>query len=178
MTNVVLTKWESLWISLHVNKIAESSFNEISPYSINPCWILDIPAGDWNNFSKALIATRTVEEIIILQVALLSIVICPPVWYWQLITLVFLLHTDNSPRKSCMSCHSCVCPFEMSSFVSLRINFDLKNSQYNIGYTGIWEVLGWQLKAGLYQYLEHPNLGPKWIYSQSTATVDELTEAK
>lgn len=46
-------------------------------YCIGPCWIVDVPAGDWTNFSKTLIATHSVEEIITLQVALLSIVISP-----------------------------------------------------------------------------------------------------
>jgi len=65
-------------------------------YSINFCWMSDIPIGDWNNFCKTLIAAHSVEEIITLQVVLLSAVICPPVSYWHLITLVLLLHTDNS----------------------------------------------------------------------------------
>ncbi len=79
----------------------ESKFlmRQLDFYYISPGWILDAPAGDWSNFSKTLIVIYSVKEIITLQVALLSIVICPPVQYWELITFLFLLHTDNSPRK-------------------------------------------------------------------------------
>lgn len=93
-------------------------------YCIGPCWIVDVPAGDWTNFSKTLIATHSVEEIITLQVALLSIVISPPARCWQLITSEFLLHTDNSPRKPCMSPLGFF-PFdECASFMWMRrLNF-------------------------------------------------------
>lgn len=108
----------------NVDGSARFEWEDLQFYCIGPCWIIDVPAGDWTNFSKTLIATHSVEEIITLEVALLSIVICPPARYWQLITSEFLLHTDNSPRKPCMSPLGFFAFDECASFMWMRrLNF-------------------------------------------------------